>query len=133
MKNNEIPKATAPEAKTPDAKSTEGMNHAENQGRLIGHTVFFLLAVAFQLSILFLADGNHLETVFAISALIFTFFAAESFAKFRHTRRTGFLAVGIACAIAVAASVTIFFISILGAECTCADCVCLLGCGCYSP
>ncbi|MCL2197593.1 MAG: DUF6442 family protein [Defluviitaleaceae bacterium] len=118
-------------AKSKADKRDEGMEHTENKGRVVGFAIFFCMAMVFQLSVMFLADGHHRDVMTAITALLFTFFVTESFAKWRFTRDAGQAFVLFVCILVVIVSTIAFFVHILGAGycCECL-CECAAECGC---
>ena len=89
-------------------KLDEGMELAENRGRRIGISAFccvFIFIVLFNLFNGKSSDAPH--------AMFWAFVAAEAYPKYRFTKNKAFLTSTIAGAIASAASLACFAISVL--------------------
>lgn len=88
----------------------EGMEYAENQGHKTGFIVFTLLfAVLAILSLFFWQIG----TLYAISSLFWTHFAAEAYYKYRFTKKKKYLITAVFGSIAAIISVANFILVVL--------------------
>jgi hypothetical protein len=93
------------------SNSDEGMEYAENQGRKIG---FFVFAILFVIIALFSLFTQQTGTLNAASSLFWAFMAAESYPKYRFTRKKAYLVSTIAGCVASLSFIASFIIHTLG-------------------
>ena len=95
-------------AKSRAEKMDEGMQQAENRGRRIGVSAFCCVYV-------FIVIFNFVQgdPSYGFHAMFWAFVAAEAYPKYRFTGNKGFLVSTVAGALASAASLGSFVISVL--------------------
>ena len=89
-------------------KTDEGVEYMENKGRKIGFTAFCMVYI-FEVIVNSL-KGND---IYGISALFWTFIAAESIVKYTFSKQKSILALAIFSAVAAALSLLSFVLFVV--------------------
>ncbi|WP_040211033.1 DUF6442 family protein [Clostridium polynesiense] len=91
-------------------KDDKGMENAEHKGRKYGFAIFTLLSVFIMIFSLFYSERS---TIYAVTALFWTFIAAEAYIKYRCSKIKTYLVTGIAGTAAVVLSMTNYIVNTL--------------------
>ena len=92
------------------SKSDEGMDFARDQGRKIGLVCFHVLLIVMLITSRFVAKVIDKTALYALLTLAAAFWASESYAMYRFSRETSYLALALLTAVLSLVALALFFV-----------------------